>query len=333
MHVRMTEKYYKQIEKELDFYFYDFYWKDILGAVKEAERFYNTNSALIAAIRKGSVHYESGKFTGKFNAAISRELRKFSKYDGRSKSWSGIPPSNVTAAAAVANSRGEQLAGRIKTLIDEIPARVEAAVENLKYSIDAPLFSVSTEAGKDLNTLGISVDMTPELSQRLMDDYTNNQNLNIKNWTPEQTGRLRAMIEQNALSGYNRLELQQLIASEYGTTMAKAKFLARQETSLFVAEVRNERYDDAGIKWYRWSTSMDIRVVGTPGGLYPEGGPGHGNHYVMQGKICKLNDPTVYADSLADARKGLWKSKASIGADNTHPGQAYNDRCVMIPVI
>ena len=333
MPVRMTEKYYKTIEKELDSYFYNFYWKDIIELLHESERLYNSNSALIAAIRKGSVQYVNGKFTGKFNATISKELRKFAKYDGRSKSWSGIPPSNVTAAATVANSQGERLSRQITALIDEIPARVEAAVESLKYSIDAPLFSVSAEAGKDLNTLGISVDMTPELSQRLMDDYTNNMNLNIKNWTPEQTGRLRNMIEENALSGYNRLELQQRIAAEYGTTMSKAKFLARQETSLFVAEVRNERYDDAGIQWYRWSTSQDIRVVGNPSGLYPEGGPGHGNHYVMQGKICKLNDPTVYADTLADARKGLWKSKASIGADNTHPGQAYNDRCVMIPVI
>ena len=333
MPIRMTEKYYKTIEKELDRYFYDFYWKDILETVKESERLYNSNSALIAAIRKGSIHYENGKFTGKFNARISKELRKFAKYDGRTKSWSGIPPSNVTAAATVANSKGERLSRQITALIDKIPARVEAAVESLKYSIDAPLFAVSAEAGKDLNTLGISVEMTPELSQRLMDDYTTNQNLNIKNWTPEQTQRLRNMIEENALSGYNRLELQQRIAAEYGVTQNKAKFLARQETSLFVAEVRNERYDDAGIQWYRWSTSQDIRVVGTPGGLYPEGGPGHGNHYVMQGKICKLNDPTVYADTLADARKGLWKSKASIGADNTHPGQAFGDRCVMIPVI
>lgn len=333
MPVRMKEKYYKPIQAEIETYFYDFYWKDILTAVKETERLYNSNSALIAAIRKGSIHYEQGIFTGKFNARISKELRKFAKYDGRSRTWKGIPPSNVTAAAAVSNSRGQQLAQKIESLISEIPARVSAAVEKLKYSIDAPLFMVAEEAGKDLNTLGISVELTPELSQRLADNYTNNQNINIKNWTDTQTHRLRDMMQKNALSGYNRLELQQLISNEFGVSMSKAKFLARQETSLFVAEVRNERYQDAGLQWYKWSTSQDIRVVGTPGGLYPEGSPGHGNHYVMNGKICKLNDPTVYADNIEAARKGLWKSKASIGADNTHPGQAFNDRCVAIPVI
>lgn len=333
MPVRMLEKYYKPIQAELESYFYDFYWRDILAAVKETERLYNSNSALIAAIRKGTIHYEQGIFTGKFNARLSKELRAFAKYDGRSRTYKGIPPSNVTAAAAVSNSRGEALALKIESLISEIPPRVEAAVEKLQYSIDAPLFMVSEEAGKDLTTLGISVDMTPELSQRLADNYTNNQNINIKNWTDTQTVRLRDMMQQNVLSGYNRLELQELIANEFGVSMNKAKFLARQETSLFVAEVRNERYEDAGLKWYKWSTSQDIRVVGTPGGLYPEGGPGHGNHYVMHGKICKLSDSTVYADNIEAARKGLWKSKAAIGADNTHPGQAYNDRCVAIPVI
>lgn len=329
----MKEAYYKPIQAELETIFFDFYWKDILEAVKQSERLFNTNDALIAAIRKGTIHYEQGKFTGKFNAKISKELSKFAKFDSRSKTWKGIPPSNVTAAASVANSRGEALARKIDALISEIPSRVSEAVEKLKYSIDAPLFAVSEEAGKDLNTLGISIDLTPELSQRLSDNYTTNQSINIKNWTDDQTGRLRDMIEKNALSGYNRLELQDLISNEFGVSMNKARFLARQETSLFVAEVRNERYEDAGVQWYRWSTSQDIRVVGTPGGLYPEGSPGHGNHYVMHGKICKLSDSTVYADNIEAARKGLWKSKASIGADNTHPGQAFNDRCVAVPVI
>ena len=339
MPVIFKEKHYKTIQTELETYFYDFYWSDILKAVKQSERLYNSNSALIAAIRKGSIQYRQGIFTGKFNARISKELSKFAKYDRRSKIWKGIPPSNVTAAAAVANSRGEKLAAKLNNIIAKIPERVDAAIEQLHYSIDAPLFIMSEEAGKDLITLGISVEMTPELSQRLSKNYTTNMNLNIRNeggpgdWTSKQVIRLRDMIEQNALSGYNRQELQQLIANEYGISMRKAQFLARNETSLFMAEVRNNRYIDAGLQWYKWSTSQDIRVVGTPGGLYPEGTPGHGNHYVMNNRICKLNDPTVYADNIEAARKGIWKSKASIGADNTHPGGAYNDRCVAIPVL
>ena len=329
----MTEKYYKPIQAELENYFYNLYWKDILQLLKESERLYNSNSALISAIRKGLVHYESGVFSGKYNSAISKDLRKFAKYDARSKTWKGIPPGNVTAAATIANERGKKLAMNIESLIAEIPSRVSAVVESLKYSIDAPLFMMSDEAGKDLKSIGVSIDMTPELSDRLIEEYTTNQNINIKNWTTDQTIRLRKMIEKNALSGYNRLELQELISSEYGVSMAKAKFLARQETTLFTSTVRDERYSSAGITLVKWSTSQDARVVGNPSGLYPDPSKGHGDHFALNGKICKLNDPSVYADSIAAAKAGKWKSKVSAGMGNEHAGKEYGCRCTYIPII
>ncbi len=303
----MTDKYYKPIQKDLEYYFYNFYWKDILELVKKTDKLYNSNSALIAAIRKGSIQYKQGLFTGKFNSRISKELRKFAKYDGRSRSYKGIPPSNVTAAATVANTRGEKLAREIESLISEIPARVSAAVEKLHYSIDAPLFAMSEQAGKDLTTQGISVDMTPELSQRLADNYTTNMNLNIRNedgsgdWTTKQVTRLRDMIQQNALSGYNRLELQNLIANEYGVSMSKAKFLARQETSLFMAEVRDERYQDAGVTKYKWSSSQDIRVREL--------------HKELNGKVFDYSSPPIIDENTGE--RGV-------------PGQAFGCRCVAI---
>lgn len=329
----MVESYYKPIKKDLEYYFYQLYWKDILEALKDEKYIYNAVSILLSAIRKGSIHYEQGVFSGKFNASISRELSKFATYDGRSKTWKGIPPSSISSAATIANDKGKALVARISSLIEEIPSRVAAEVDTLKYSLDAPLFAMNKAADKDISSLGLSIEITPSLDEKLKREYTNNQNINIKNWTPNQIVKLRDMVQRNTLSGFNRLELIQMISSEYEVSMTKASFLARQETSLLLSSIRNERYEDAGIEIYKWSTSNDIKVVGNPSGLYPKGTPGHGNHYVMQGKFCKLSDPTVYADNISDARNGVWKSKLNIGADNTHPGQAWNDRCVAIPVI
>lgn len=328
----MTEKYYKPIQKELEYYFYELYWKDILKLLEESKKLYNSKSALISAIRTGKIQYRSGIFSGKFNVSISKELSKYAKYDKRTKTWKGMPPAAVIAAATVANDRGRQLADQIERLIADIPSRVEDEIANLKYSIDNPLFMMSAEAEKDLTTLGISVDMTQELSDRLTEDYTTNMNLNVVNWSDEEVVRLREMIQKNALSGYNRLELQQLIANEYNVSMNKAKFLARQETSLFLTTVRDERYKEGGVKYVKWSTSQDNRVVGKPGGLYPEGTPGHGNHYGLNGKICRLDDPTVYADTIEDAKKGKWKSKITAGFGNRHAGQEWNCRCTYLPL-
>jgi hypothetical protein len=323
---------WKPIEDDLRSYFFAFYWADIMEALKEADVRVNSKNQLIDGIRTGRIRYSNGVFTGDFNVSISRYLSQFAKYDARSGVWRGAPPGDVSAAAAVANERARALNQKIDRLISEIPARVSAEVDRLKYSIDQPLFAMSRAAEQDLETLGIRIDVTPELSQRLIDNYTTNQNLNIVNWTPDQVERLRGMVERDALAGYNRYELAQTIANEFNVTMNKAKFLARQETNLFMTEVRDERYSDAGIEIVQWSNSGDVRVVGNPAGPY-EPSTGHGNHWIMGGKYCKLSDPTVYADTLEDARAGRWKSKSMIGAGTEHAGREYNCRCTYKPVI
>lgn len=329
----MKEAYYKPVEKDLNYYFYELYYKDIFEALKDPYYLLNSNNALIAALRTGKVFYKNGLFSGSFNARISKELLKFAKFNKRTKKWEGLAPPDVLAASVVANSKAEKLNKKIKFLIDKIPDRVKSVIDNLEFSIDKPLYQINKEADKSLKSIGVSVDMSPELSERLKDNYTNNQQINITNWTEVQTERLRDMVERNVLAGYNRKDLIESIEVEYGVTQNKAKFLARQETSLFLAEVRDERYIDAGLEWYKWSTSNDIKVVGNPGGLYPKPTEGHGNHWMMQGKVCQLKNPTLYADSVDDAKKGKWKSKLNIGAGGKHPGQEFGCRCTSIPLV
>lgn len=333
MPVTFSESYWKPIEKELQAYFTSLYWSDIFEAIKEDSFRVNSMNDLIDAIRTGRVRYSAGVFSGQFNIKVSRYLARFAKYDKRSGTWRGNPPGTVSSAAAVANNKARALNEKISSLVAEIPDRVSNEIDRLKYSIDAPLFRMSKAANEDLETLGISVDLTPELSERLIDNYTTNQNLNIVNWTPDQVERLRDMVQRDALAGYNRLELRRTIMDEYGVSMRKAKFLARQETSLFVTEVRDERYSSAGVDIVGWVTSNDVRVVGNPAGKYPEPSAGHGNHWIMRGKFCRLSDPTVYADSLEDARAGNWKSKASIGAGTEHAGREFNCRCTYRPYL
>ena len=330
----MQESYYSKIEEEINGYFYEFYWKEIFDILdSEKKQLLNSNSALIEAIRTGKIHYSNGLFTGIYNSKISKELSQFAKFNKRTKKWEGLAPPNVLAASVVANSKGELLNKKIQWAADRIPARVQQSINNLKYSIGDTLTSISYEATESLKQIGVKGELTQELSKRLTDNYTHNQNINITNWTEVEIVRLRDIIEQNIMNGSNRLELRALIEQEYGVSKAKAKFLARQETSLFLVEVRDQRYVDAGLSYYKWSTSQDERVVGKPGGKYPKPTKDHGNHFKMQGKICKFTDPSVYADNIEDAKNNKWKSKLSIGAGNSHPGQDYNCRCDSIPII
>lgn len=94
-----------------------------------------------------------------------------------------------------------------------------------------------------------------------------------------------------------------------GITKNRAKFIARDQTSKLTGDLNQARMDDNGIDEYYWRTARDERVVGTPGGLYPKGTRGHGNHYEREGKEFS------------------WKSPPHDG----HPGQAYNCRCYAEP--
>lgn len=306
--LKWKEEYSEPTTKELEYYFYQLFWSDIIKSLEDPYFRLNSNNALLSAIRRGIVRYSNGEFVGDFSMKVSAELDKFAKYDGRSKTWKGVPPPSISATASIANQKAKALNEKISSLIDDIPDRVTAAVDSLKYSIEKPLAAMNAQATQDLKNTGIILDVTPELSQNIINDYTNNLNISIKNWEPKQTERLRGMVEKNILSGYNRLELIDQIAIEYEVSKNKAKFLARQETTLLTSTVRDSRYQGAGVKKFRWSATG--------------GKQGDGRTRILH---RKLHAQTFFYSSppIIDETTG----------ERGTPGKAYGCRCGSVPVI
>lgn len=75
-----------------------------------------------------------------------------------------------------------------------------------------------------------------------------------------------------------------------------------------------------------WKTRKDIRVVGNPSGLYPQGNNLHNNHYNRDGKFYLFRN----SDFI---KKGLIKKTSSVDyideIDDGIPGQPINCRCTM----
>lgn len=94
-------------------------------------------------------------------------------------------------------------------------------------------------------------------------------------------------------------------------TLNRARFIARDQTNKLNGTISRLRHLDIGVKSYRWSSSNDERVVGNPVGLYPKPTRGHGNHYERNNKIYSYDKP--FADGF--------------------PGDAYNCRCVGLPIL
>jgi len=108
---------------------------------------------------------------------------------------------------------------------------------------------------------------------------------------------------QNTMSGQRANNIVKLIQANYNTSLNKAKFLARQETSLLMSSMREQRYKDAGITRYKWSTSHDERVRPL--------------HKRVNGQVFSWDNPPIVGE-LGEA---------------LNPGEDYNCRCVAIPII
>jgi len=340
--MQKSEDLWIDIEKELFQALRDVYFNPIFELLKES--LYNSTNAVISAINSGKIYLQGNDIKGKFNISISKELSKFSTFDSRSKSFkiknrSDIPNDILTASIS-ASEKAKRLHSEIMIRLDNMSNEAKERFKTMRYSIDKTADDIEIALNREYTDLGLIPNINPVMKEKMIQQYNKNMNLYIVNeddpklcWNSEQVERLRDMMSKSITEGYNKKRLIERIEAEFETTRNKAKFLARQETSLFLSDFRDNRYQSSGIRLYKWSTSNDNRVVGNPAGKYPTGSAGHENHYVLQGKICTYDDDTIYADSVQEAKAGKWKSRSMIGAECQRPGRAFLCRCVPIPII
>lgn len=122
--------------------------------------------------------------------------------------------------------------------------------------------------------------------------------------------------------------LKQQIKEEFKVSDGRAKVLARDQTSKMNTSMAAIRQKNLGIDMYIWKTAQDERVVGRPGGVYPKITKLHRNHWMMQGLLCKWDDPTVYSDDKGKT----WKKRLQEMPQN-HPGVDIMCRCNAAPYI
>lgn len=116
--------------------------------------------------------------------------------------------------------------------------------------------------------------------------------------------------------------LQAQIKEEFKVSDNRAKVLARDQTAKMNTSISAIRQKDIGIDMYIWRTVQDERVVGTPGGKYPKGTKLHKNHYIMEGKYCRWDNPNVYSDDQGKT----WKNRTQ-NMPHNHPGDDIMCRC------
>lgn len=263
---------------------------------------------LLRAILSGKVQYVGDHFEGTFSARISRAIKEMGgTFDSKRKHWR-IPRAKLTPQVSIAIGTASGKVTRVKE-------RIGAHLDKLQSIMSqSPQFTFETAYTKAIVELGdkfdkgsegiiVTPEFTPEMIKNLAEKYTYNMNLYIKNWTEKSIVRLRDRIMINTFEGKRAENLVKGIEHDFQVTESKAKFLARQETSLLMSQYREERYKSGGVQKYRWLTSGDSRV--------------RGYHKRLNGKIFTWDNPPVVD---ATGRRA-------------HPGQDYNCRCVAVPIV
>lgn len=191
-----------------------------------------------------------------------------------------------------------------KQLVADRPGII---VEAISKQLD--LFSQNTTGAAFETVLGVKA-VLPGKSEIVRQFTRENMDL-IVAMPSRALDRLEPQLIDAAKAGRRHEHFSRVVKEELGVSDRRAKLIARDQIQKFNSRLNEERQTELGIEEYVWQTSGDDRVVGTPGGLYPEGNRVHGDHYSRDGQVFRWDTPP----------------------HDGPPGFAINCRCRALPVV
>ena len=308
--IKDKQAYTRKIFKAIFTAWFNAFWQYLMDAIDLVDEYYNSKDVLIEAIMSHRIQYVDGKFTGNFNAAISKRLLDIgAKYDKRSKAFviaRNKLPIDINHAIAVASLATATMYKRVLDFLNSFnPSSMMPLVNGqIDAQLDEVLEDLDDQAKRTIeDSITVKVHLSPTEKENLKKMYTDNLQLPIKNFSNEQVVRMRELIQKNLLEGLGDKALVDVLMKEFNVTRNKAMFWARQETGLLVSAYRQATYKTVGITKYKWSTSHDERV--------------RVMHKDLDGKIFEFANPPVTNE------KG----------DRNNPGEDWQCRCQAIPVL
>lgn len=314
--VKETTESYEAIEARIKKVFQEEVYKPLLKEFYASNLIRNAKpTGLIQALQMGRVNFNRGTFSGKFTSSVSSDLRslgaKFERSSGTYKLNQDQLPREVLEAISVSEFRFTQKIGAIDKRLSELVPEELAKRMKLESLFDKTIYRVNENYKASIKGITVAPELTPARRARIAKEWTENMDLWIKEFTEKEIKKLRVSMQKSVLSGDRYGSAVDSIMKSYGVTERKAKFLARQETMLLTTKMTQLRYEDAGIKYYKWKA-----VPGTA--LHPT----REMHKKLseesdRGKLFRFDQPPV--DDTNGSRH--------------NPGENYNCRCSAIPVI
>lgn len=317
--IKETPQDYEAIEKRIKELLKRTLYFPLLQEFEEPRKtLKNSEEDLIEAIRDGQLFFYRGAFRGKFDSFISSELRALgATWDRKTSSYKiqlGFLPPEVRGAIASTEWRFKEKIRRVdeklaKILPEEISDRLR-----LTDLFDRTIWKTERQIQATIRGLVVSPTLTERERQKIAREWSNNARLKIKEWTADEIKKLRADMGKAVLAGNRHEFAVSAIQKSFGVSVNKARFLARQETSLLMTKLKETRYTSAGVHEYTWHN-----VAGSPKH------PVRPRHKFLadeskRGKIYRWDDPPITSEPGDPVRRN-------------NPGQDYNCRCFARPVV
>lgn len=288
--------------------------KDIYNNIFTNKIYFNSiEDDLLTLIKKGKVKIiGENTLQGQFNSKVSKYIieKLGGVYNKRRKQFTIRKLPDVIINWINTNKSNIVL---FKNKLNEF---LSDYTNNLEYSIK----SYENNLKDNYNTLQddlenkitgrnekyiVKATLNEKIQNNIRENYIDNMKKVIHGWQEKNIKQLREDVEYWALGkGYSDKGIAELIMKNYNTTEKKAKFLARNETSLVLSEYSKQKYLSNGITKYRWQTSGDERV--------------RDRHRELNGKVFEFANPPI-----VDLDTG----------ERANPGCSINCRCVAIPVL
>lgn len=313
---------YEAIEKRLKKLFKNNLYYPLLKELGLAKKTLQNDTShpnpLIDALYTGRVTYSEGVFSGKFNAAITKELRRLGAIFDRRSSTFRIPQSLLPIDVRnVISSSGYKFQEKIdkinQRLADLSPAQL-AKQFKCQDLFEKTLWKADKSFRQNVKNITVQPQLSETQKKEIAQAWQYNMEYWIQNWTEEEIVSLRTKMQEIVYSGNRWGNAISLIQKSYGVSANKAKFLARQETHLLLAKFNKAKYMDAGVPEYKWTcvhrphdTSPDKH---TPGNV-------RFYHGKLNRTIQRWDNPPI---SDGKGRR-------------SNPGEDYNCRCSARPVV
>lgn len=328
--IKETTADYEDVEKKIKKLFRDEIYNPILRELNLGPKTLQNSAAfsLAEAIKYGRLQYSGGRFTGKFSAATSKELKELgAKWDRKTSSFV-IPerdlPATIRMAISASNVRFEEKLQKIDKKLSQILPEEFADKLKVSDNFDSSLWKVDRDFHKSLKNITVAPTLTADQRKRIADEWQNNMKLWITDFTKKEIGELRKNMQETVFKGNRYESAVKTIQASYGVTENKAKFLARQETSLLMTKFKQTRYEAAGVMEYKWGA--------VAGSVNHPTRPWH--------KALAENSNQGKTTSDGKCVNGIfrWSDPPNTAGPGeapryNNPGQDYNCRCFAKPVV